>query len=361
MKKNTKKQIFNISIVIILGLLMTIILLNSTNELNFSNIKDFFVNCNLTYILIAFVCLFGFVFFEALSLHIILKKMGYKPKLYSSLAYSTADTYYSANTPSASGGQPASAYYMVKDGVSAGASGFSLIFNLAGYTSAIIILGIIALVIDINMFLNLSFFVKFIIILGFFSQVILLIFFITCMRWHKGVKKLGYLIVGILYKIKIIKKKDKWINRVESTVSKYKNCYEDFKKHKFTLVPVIIFNVLQRLSQILISVFVCKSACDCSFIDLFVMQTLVVLGYNSIPLPGGVGAFEYLYLKIYSISLPSSFIIVAMMVTRVISYYISLVASGIYTIIYHILQIKKSGRIIEKETSNSNLILESDK
>ena len=56
--------------------------------------------------------------------------MGYKPKLYSSLAYSTADTYYSAITPSASGGQPASAYYMVKDEVSAGASGFSLIFNL---------------------------------------------------------------------------------------------------------------------------------------------------------------------------------------------------------------------------------------
>jgi len=361
MKKSTKKNILNISTVIILIGIMVWLLSKSTDELNFSNIKEYLIECNYGYLFLAFLCWVGFILFEALSLHIILKSFGQKVKFRSAIAYSTADTYYSAITPSATGGQPASAYYMVKDGVSAGASGFSLIFNLAGYTSAIIILGIIALVIDINMFLNLSFFVKFIIILGFFSQVILLIFFITCMRWHKGVKKLGYLIVGILYKIKIIKKKDKWINRVESTVSKYKNCYEDFKKHKFTLVPVIIFNVLQRLSQILISVFVCKSACDCSFIDLFVMQTLVVLGYNSIPLPGGVGAFEYLYLKIYSISLPSSFIIVAMMVTRVISYYISLVASGIYTIIYHILQIKKSGRIIEKETSNSNLILESDK
>ena len=44
MKKNTKKQIFNISIVIVLGLMMALILTNSSSELNFENIKHFFAN-----------------------------------------------------------------------------------------------------------------------------------------------------------------------------------------------------------------------------------------------------------------------------------------------------------------------------
>jgi uncharacterized protein (TIRG00374 family) len=354
MKKHTKKHILNIFIVVLLAVMMAAILVSSTGELNLANLREFFSDCNIFYIVLAFLCLLGFILFEALSLHIILKKLGYKPKFYSSIAYSTADTYYSAITPSASGGQPAAAYYMIKDGVSGGASGFSLVFNLVGYTAAILIIGVLGLIMDFNIFLGLSGFVKFIVILGFFSQAFLLVFFIFCMRYHTGVTKLGYFIVNFLSKIKIIKKKDKWLAKVDSTVDKYKNCYNDFRNNKKTFVYVLICNILQRVSQILISVFVCKSAIDCSFVEVFVMQTLVVMGYNSIPLPGGIGAFEYLYLKIYGLTLPNSFIIISMMVTRVISYYLSLIASGLYTITYHALQLRKKKKNYE---STSEVVL----
>ena len=341
MKKNTKKQIINISVVIVLTCIMVAILLNSGHELSLSNIKTFITNCNLSYIAIAFVCLIGFILFEALSLHLILKTLGYKPKFLSSIAYSTSDTYYSAITPSSSGGQPASAYYMVNDGISGGAAGFALIFNLIGYTSAILIIGSIALVIGFNTFLELTLFVKFLIIVGLCSQIILLIFFISCMRYDSLVKKTGGIVVTILNKIKIIKDKEKWLYKVDATVEKYKNCYNLLKQHKKTFIPVILYNVAQRASQIMISVFVCKSIIDCSFIEIFTIQSLVVLGYNCIPLPGGTGAFEFLYIKIYSLYLPTSFIILSMMCTRLISYYFSLLASGVYTIIYHIKQLRK--------------------
>ena len=71
------------------------------------------------------------------------------------------------------------------------------------------------------------------------------------------------------------------------------------------------------------------------------MQGLVLLGYNSLPLPGGAGAFEYLYLEIYALALPSSYVVVAMMVTRFISYYFSVIVSGIYTLVYHLVPQKK--------------------
>ena len=66
------------------------------------------------------------------------------------------------------------------------------------------------------------------------------------------------------------------------------------------------------------------------------MQTFATLGYNSIPLPGGSGAFEFLYINIFETAFDEEFTLIAMMVTRVISYYLSMLVNGIYTGIYHV-------------------------
>ena len=349
MKKNTKKQVLNISFVVFMALVTFIALLSSSKELNYANLKQFFRDCNPTYILIAFFCWAAFVFFEALSLRVILKKLRYKVKLHDSIAYATSDTYYSAITPSASGGQPASAYYMIKNDIPGGVAGFSLIFNLIGYTAAILIIGAFAFIFGFNIFSQIGTFSKVLIILGFVIQIFLLLFFIACMCYHKAVLKYGKLLVVLLNKIKIVKNKEKWLAKVENTVDKYKNCYKDFRKHKKMLIPVLLCNVAQRASQLLISVFVCMSAIKCNFFDILLMQSFVMLGYNSIPLPGGIGAYEYLYLHIYCMHFDKSFVIISMMVTRIISYYFSLIASGAYTMIYHVIKIKKKEI---KETSN---------
>ena len=104
--------------------------------------------------------MFVFLIAEAFSLKNIARKFGYKTKFVSALAYSSADAYYSALTPSATGGQPASAYYMVKDGFDGGATTFILVFNLLGYTAAIFVLGLAAFVISLFVIRFLTGFVK---------------------------------------------------------------------------------------------------------------------------------------------------------------------------------------------------------
>ena len=345
MTKNTKKQILNISFVVILLVLTVFAVSKSTDELNYTNLKNFFANSNPLYLIAAFICWIGFVLFEALSLHIILRKMGYKSRFKHSIAYSTADIYYSAITPSATGGQPASAYYMVKDEIDGGTAGFSLIFNLVGYTAAILIIGVFALIFGFDTFMDLPIFGQFLVLLGVLSQVLLLSFFISCMCYHTLVKKVGYTIVRLLSKIRIIRKKEKWLARVDNVVDKYNVCYEEFKKHKRTLIPVILCNVAQRVAQVLISAFVCKSAIDCSIFDVFVLQSLVLLGYNTIPLPGGSGAYEYLYLQVYGLYFAEEFIVISMMVARFLSYYLSMFICFVYTITYHMMKKRKVERM----------------
>ena len=71
------------------------------------------------------------------------------------------------------------------------------------------------------------------------------------------------------------------------------------------------------------------------------MQAFVLIGYNSIPLPGGVGAFEYLYLHIYGLLFEDAFILSAMMVTRTISHYLCILVTIRISIHIHILKRKK--------------------
>lgn len=55
-----------------------------------------------------------FIWFEGVAILSILKGAGYKKSRFQGLIYSTSDIYFSAITPSATGGQPASAYFMMR-------------------------------------------------------------------------------------------------------------------------------------------------------------------------------------------------------------------------------------------------------
>ena len=62
--------------------------------------------------MIAYIC------FEAAALLTICREFGHAPTFRHGLVYSSADLYFSAITPSATGGQPASAFFMRLDGMS---------------------------------------------------------------------------------------------------------------------------------------------------------------------------------------------------------------------------------------------------
>ena len=345
MKKSTKKHLLNFAVLFILIALTLVILFTSNKELNFGDIFEFLQKSNVVYLLLAFACMLGYILFEGLSLHVICHTVGHKCKPVQSLVYATADVYYSAITPSAAGGQPASAYYMVKDGMSGGSATFTLVFNIIAYTAAIIVLGIAAFIIAPGIFGGFEFFVKLLIILGLVVQALLLAFFIACMFCHQAVLKCGNGVITFLKKIKLVRNDEKWRGRLSNVVDKYKGSVHDMRNHRALFFIALLFNVLQRASQMLVTCFVCLAvAPDASFMELFAMQAFVTLGYNSIPLPGGVGAFEYLYMNIFSARFESAFILAAMMVTRAISYYISLALSGVITLTYHVVKLKKDSK-----------------
>ncbi len=354
LSKQVSKQLLNILFLVALIVITVVVLFACNKELDFNSIGAFLARCNPWWIAAAFVAMAFSVLFEAFSLHFILRGLGEKPKLLSSVVYSTADIYYSAITPSASGGQPASAYYMVKDGIGAGKASFALVYNLIGYTFAIIAVGAFAFIVHPEYFGQIdAWFAHLLIILGFVLQSLLLLFFIGCMFWSKAVLKLGNGIITLLVKIRLVKKEEKWRGKLKGEVEKYRSCLRELKTHPFISIANLICNLAQRVCQVLICCFVYKAADPSSgLVELFCLQSLVLIGYNSIPLPGGVGVFEYLYLNIYCISFPSALILPAVMVTRGISYYIRFILCGVYTLGYHVRLMHKGAKNTQEETND---------
>ncbi len=346
LSKRAKKQILNIAfLAVLIGITMTVVFVSQ--DINLHDIGAFLYDCNPWYIVGAFGGLLGFIIFEAVSLHIIAHTLGHKSKFASSVAYSTSDLYYSSITPSASGGQPATAYYMMRDGMSGGAAGFSVLFNIIAYTVATVLVGLFGVAVCPNMFGQIGhWFAKTLIILGFVIQLLLLALLLLCLFRARVIMRIGGWGISLLTKMHIIKKPDKWRGKLETVVTKYRSCRKIIKKHPMLFVNALLFNIAQRVSQTLIPCFVIMASprsaeFSVNFLELFCMQAYVLIGYNSIPLPGGTGAYEYLYPNVFGIGgYDMKFILSAMMVSRAISYYICMIVTGLYTLVYHAIGLK---------------------
>ena len=152
-------------------------------------------------IILSCISMFGFIFFEGEALREIVFHMGYPTKHKDAFVYSAADIYFSAITPSASGGQPASAFFMIKDGMPATTVMAALLVNLIMYTLAVISIGVFAILAFPKIFLNFSVVCKIFIVSGIIVLSVLAIIFYLLLRKQEILKKLAVWLEAFLRKI----------------------------------------------------------------------------------------------------------------------------------------------------------------
>ena len=300
----------------------------------------------------AALCMFGFIFFEGRSLVLILRTLGYPAKKRRGFLYASADIYFSSITPSATGGQPASAYFMHKDGISAVAVTVSLILNLTMYTLAIITLGLLSLIFFPKIFLEFTLPCKIMILIGIFAMIMLTVFFIILLKRQSILLSLGNLIVTIIRKLHFKKSADKFKQHLDTMIENYNECVVTLAGKKKLLVKTFFLNLLQRMSQILVTVF-CYFAMHGRLMDgltIFAIQTYVVMGSNFIPVPGAVGISEFLMYFGYTMLLSEEAAYTLAILGRGISFYTCIFISIITVITGYIILKLKSKKLKYEES-----------
>jgi uncharacterized membrane protein YbhN (UPF0104 family) len=106
---------------------------------------------------------------------------------------------------------------------------------------------------------------------------------------------------------------------------------EQIKGKKLILLRAFVFNFLQRASLIAVTLFSFlaiggdRGLC----LDVWVAQSMVVLGSNTVPIPGAMGVADYLMLDVFGAIVAEGVIVNFELLSRSVSFYFCVITCGI--------------------------------
>lgn len=346
-KRDTYKKWMWSLVSLLLAILTIRMVMRQSKAVSVSQIAETVRLCHKGWLLLAIVAAGLYVWLEGTAIRAALHAAGYRRGLFQGLLYSTADIYFSAVTPSAMGGQPASAYFMIRDDVPGGVAAAALVLNLVMYTLAIVVLGVLALVIHPTAFLDFNRFSRVLVLAGFAVLMVLSVLFIMVLkkgdRFFRRAKRLTI----FLYHRKLVKNVKKTLLKLDRAERDYENCIVLIEKQPGIMLRIFIWAFLQRTAQILVPVFLYLSfgGRGNRAVMLFCKQCLITIGYNFVPIPGAMGVSDYLMLDGFKKIVEHNMAYRLELFARCITFYCCVSVSGVITLIGYL-----AGRKKEPET-----------
>ncbi len=291
------------------------------------------------YLFLALMGMCGFVFFEGEAVLCISRSIGYRRRHSQGLVYGAADVYFSAITPSASGGQPASAFFMIRDGMPAATVTAVLVFNMIMYTIAAASNGLLCIAVRPSFFGLFKPFSKVLIGAGLLVLLGLTAVFFLIMKRRDLLLKAVRFLIRILTRIHLIRNPEKQLLKLERMTAEYGKSVDMMTGYRRTVIWTYIFNLLQRISQIMVTVCMYMALggeADKAF-DIYVTQSMVVLGSNSVPIPGSMGVTDYLMLDGFMNLMDKTSAVRLELFSRSVSFYLCVLLSGLFVLCYYII------------------------
>ncbi len=343
MNKDKRKKIFRI--LYIVGTILVITLIGLLDK-SLVNVVDALKSINCTFILIGFASVVLFWITDGLLLHHITSYIYGKTSLFNSLKAGVIGLYYGALTPFASGGQPMQVVYMNGKDIPYGPSMCIVAVKFIVYEMSLCIFYIAAMLFRGGYFYANYRQVFWLTTLGFVINLAAVVLIAFIMADKKIPYKIGYGIVKLLNKIKIIKKPEKAYSSIDKTIEEFHESTYYIKKYKdkVAISVLISFANLAFLFAIPYFIYIAFGHNQKSIIDLITMQAFLSLAVSFFPLPGASGASEggfYLFFSAYFTKVP---VFIAMLIWRFISYYAILIFGAVMVVVEEMFKMRKQKR-----------------
>lgn len=341
MSLNSKLKTYAINVVFII-VLFIVTFYYIFREQNFGDVIKYIREANTVYIFLAIVMVLLFVCGESVIIHYLMNSFSHIVKLVSCIKYSFIGFFISYITPGASGGQPAQMYYMSKDGISVSESSLVLMVVTIAYKAVLILMGAFMLITESTFLLtHITGYVAWILIFGLIANILiigLLFFIIFEQSFARNVLVAPVIWLG---KKKIIRNYQKWTKRILGGINKYANGAQYLKKHKYVIFNVFILTTAQRVCLFMVTYFIYKSfgLSGTSAYQIVTLQTMIALSVDVLPLPGGMGASESIFVVFFDEIFCRNglnYVLPGMVLSRSISFYSIIVIGGIITCITHL-------------------------
>ncbi|MCI8372081.1 MAG: flippase-like domain-containing protein [Lachnospiraceae bacterium] len=251
--------------------------------------------------------------------------------------YSCIGFFFCCVTPSASGGQPAQMVYMKKRGIKISTSTNVLMWVTVLYKMVLVVIGLGLVMFRLDFIRQHMGQTIWIFYLGIFLNIACV--FIMVLLWFKSewLEAMGSSGIALLRRFKLIKRRDRKRKKLRRFIKSYDEAFLSLKGDTKVIIKSFIVTLIQRLALFSITGFVYLSFGmeKFSFFDVMILQSVISIAVDMLPLPGGSGMSEHLFAVVFAGIFKSSLLIPAMVLSRGIAYYVQLIFCGLMTVISH--------------------------
>ncbi len=328
---NKRKTIFNTFFLVIIFSITSYYILH---DQDMTCIMESIISTDVRYWALAVICIVFFIGSESIIIFYMMRSIRQKIHLNRCILYSFVGFFFSCITPSASGGQPAQVYFMKKDKIPIPIATLILMIITIVYKMVLVVLGVVILIIRPAEVMSYLEPILGICYLGLLLNIVcvglmlLLVFHPTLA--HNQLTAL----IKLLGKMRLIRRVDHYLLKVETAMKQYKDIAVYFRTHRTVIGNVLVITVVQRILLFLITYLVYRSfgLNGTGFITIIILQGMISVAVDMLPIPGGMGISEKLFLLVFtpvfgSVTLP------AMLISRGLSYYTELILSALFTVV----------------------------
>ena len=275
-----------------------------------------------------------FIWGESIIIWYMMRSSGICLKKRTCFLFSSVGFFFSCITPSASGGQPMQIYYMKKEKISIPVSTVILMIVTITYKLVLVVIGV-----GIAIF-GRGFLHKYLegILPVFYLGLALNIFcvtFMTILVFHPLLAK-AILVKGmkLLERLHLMKKKEGRLKKLEDSMDTYRNTAAYLKNNPFVIVKVIGITFIQRMALFAVTWFAYQAfgLHGTGFWEILFLQAVISVSVDMLPLPGGMGISETLFLNIFS-PVFGGLLLPGMVLSRGLGYYGELLISAVFTVV----------------------------
>lgn len=278
-----------------------------------------------------------YVLIRALTLHVYLASEGSNISFVKSLTVTGIGQFYSAITPSSSGGQPLEVLSMSRWGVSGPVATAAVTVQFIGFQLALLALGAALWIIDRSQVALHLGPVRWFVVLGFFINSAMPLFVGVLGLNRKVLNALSRGAVWLLTRLRIVRDQDAAQAKVNRLMGEYQSSVAALFRKPLLAAKVFLLSLIQiaLMMSIILCVYRAFWLHGVQPVTLVTLQALLYIGASFMPLPGASGAQEYGFSVFFGGIFPEEAMLSAIFVWRAITYYllmligfISVVAEG---------------------------------
>lgn len=309
----------------------------------------------LRWVLLGFALLAGYLLLRAMALQFYLKRQGYPIRALDAAVITGVGQFYSAITPSSSGGQPMQVIHMMRRGVPGTVASAAVSVKFIAFQFVVLASGAAAWAMNGALVESQLGPAKGFLILGFTVNSTLLLALVLMVINKNLVVKMAHGIVRFLHRLRIVKNDDALEATIENTLSEYLRSIMTLRKRPLDALVMLAFAIGQvaLFTSMIVCVYWAFGLNTATMRTLITLQLLQFITAAFVPLPGAAGAQEGAFHLYFRGFFPEGIMLPAMVIWRFFTYYMLLI-SGLSAVVFDNIRTMRARKREEKRYGPSD-------